>query len=92
MGPTGLTGPTGPTGLLGPTGIAGASGGVELYSYNVTFISSEHKAVASFQVISSVDYNVHPTENDIISILNLSDVHDRGVACSGKVDTNGTVV
>lgn len=73
-------------------GLHGASGGVELYSYNVTFMSSEHKAVASFQVISSIDYNVHPTENDIISILNLSDVHDRGVACSGKVDTNGTVV
>lgn len=78
--------------MLGPTGIAGASGGVELYSYNVTFISSQHKVAASFQVISSVDYNVRPTKNDIISILNLSDVNDEGVACSGKVDTSGTVV
>ena len=92
IGSTGPTGPTGPTGLLGPTGIAGASGGVELYSYNVTFISSQHKVAASFQVISSVDYPVHPHESDIISILNLPDVNDEGVACSGKVDTSGTVV
>ena len=92
-GPIGPTGPTGPTGSLGPTGIAGASGGVELYSYDVCFTTASniaHGVAVSFKVLSHVNLDIsNNNPQSIIDILNLEDVSDDGVACHGYVSECG---